>query len=303
MDQLFNPTVIKRSTRLNETLKADVTLAIESLQPTGSFKIRAAANLVDKTPASQFIAASSGNFGQALALACKHYGRQCTIVMPDDSAMVKIEGVEHYGAKTILIDTKVESRAERLKTLAQEFPNACITNAYDHELIIEGNASLGKELAKLSPRPDLIIAPVGGGGLVSGIITGLQSENAKISVWGAEPTLANDAARSLALDQLVQNRGEPKTIADGARTISLGLLNWEIFRQHIAGIVTVTEDEIKRGVKLLFTLANVKAEPTAALPIGALLSASPKLLEGKRVCCVISGGNVDIQVYRSLLSE
>ncbi len=146
-----------------------------------------------------------------------------------------------------------------------------------------------------------MLTPVGGGGLASGLVVGLRAAGSSAEVWGAEPLLANDAARSLRSGAIEKNEGEAPTIADGARTPSLGRHNWEILRPGLAGIVEVPEEAIREGVRELFTLANLKSEPTGALPLGALL-ADPGRFRGRRVACVVSGGNVDPAVYRDLLA-
>jgi threonine dehydratase len=143
---------------------------------------------------------------------------------------------------------------------------------------------------------------VGGGGLSSGIITGLRAAGKDTPVYAAEPLLANDAARSLRAGRIVRNEAEPQTIADGARTLSLGQCTWAVLREGLAGVVEVPEEKIAEAVRLLFSLANLKAEPTGALSLGALLT-DPKRFQEKRVCCVISGGNVDVEVYRKFLTS
>src|SRR5262249_44580203 len=143
--------------------------------------------------------------------------------------------------------------------------------------------------------------PVGGGGLTSGIITGVRESGRDVKVVGAEPLTANDAARSLKAGRIIRNEAEPQTIADGARTVSVGRHNWDILRQGLAGIVEVPEEKIKEAVRLLFAGANLKSEPTGALGIGALLT-EPNSFRDKRVCCVVSGGNVDMEVYRNILA-
>jgi threonine dehydratase len=177
-----------------------------------------------------------------------------------------------------------------------------VASAYDDPLVIEGNASLGAELAALSGDFDYIVAPVGGGGLTSGIIKGLREAGSPPRVVGAEPRIANDAARSLRAGHIVANEAESQTIADGARTVSVGQHNWAILEDGLAHIVEVPEENIRDAVRLLFGLANLKAEPTGALSIGALIT-EPDMFRDQRVCCVISGGNVDEAVYRQMLAE
>ena len=298
--EAIRPTTLIHSARLDQRLGARVTLASETFQHTGSFKFRAAYNLALQVPQQHILTASSGNFGQALGLACQLLGKRCTVVMPHTSAQVKIDAVREYGATVELTDVKVKSRNQRLGELAKEFPQAYPASPFDDPLVIEGNRTLGEELCAPGLTFDVIIAPIGGGGLSSGIVTGVRAAGATTQVYGAEPLLANDAARSLRAGKLVPNDAEPQTIADGARTISLGKHNWEILEDGLAGIVEVPEGEIAEAVRLLFTLSNLKAEPTGALSVGALL-AQPEQFRDRHICCVISGGNVDPALYRSLL--
>ncbi|HET7600388.1 MAG TPA: pyridoxal-phosphate dependent enzyme [Gemmatimonadales bacterium] len=301
--RVARPTTFIRAPRLSERLGAEVTLATETFQITGSFKFRAAYRVAASVEARELIAASSGNFGQALAAACRLFGKRCTIVMPAGSARVKIEAVCAAGGVVELVDTARTSRAERVRRLAAERPNAYVASAYDDPLVIAGNATLGAELAAEAVRAggfEAVIAPVGGGGLSAGIVVGLRAAGDATPVWGAEPALGNDAAESLRQGRLVANPSEPATLADGARTLSLGAHNWTVLRTGLAGIVEVGEDAIAESVRLLFSLANLKAEPTGALAVAALLAAAGRWRG--RVCCVVSGGNVDPELYAALLA-
>ncbi|MBV9958937.1 MAG: threonine/serine dehydratase [Acidobacteria bacterium] len=298
--EMVRATTIIESVRLSERLGVRVTLASETLQHTGSFKFRAAYNVASQVPQQEIIAASSGNFGQAMAYACGLLGKRCLIVMPHTSARVKIDAVREYGGEVDLTDVNVKSRAARVAELAREHTDAYIANAYDDPLVIQGNASLGEELAAHEEKFDAVIAPVGGGGLTSGLVTGLRACGSAVRVFGAEPQMANDAARSLRAGHIIANEYEPQSIADGARTPSLGQHNWAILREGLAGIHEVPEEKIREAVRLLFTYANLKAEPTGALSVAALLTA-PAAFRDLSVCCVISGGNVDVDVYREIL--
>src|SRR5581483_8367251 len=295
------PTVLLRPVSLSRRLGVSLTLAVETFQHTGSFKFRAAYNLTRSVPNAKILAASSGNFGQALAYACKLLNKACIIVMPTTSATVKVESVRSHGAMVDLIDTAQISREARLKQLTSEHSDAYVTNAYDDEHIIEGNATLGAELAPEAANCDFFLVPVGGGGLISGVARGLRKAGQQTDIVGAEPELANDAARSLRAGFVIKNESEPATIADGARTISVGKANWPIIQREVKDIVEVSEQNIVEAVRLLFRFANVKAEPTGALAVGALLE-HPSRFHGRRVCCVISGGNVDSSLYTKLIS-
>lgn len=249
---------------------------------------------------SHVITASSGNFGQAIAYACSLFGKRCTVVMPQTAPRIKVDAVREYGAEVDLVDVTVKGRLERLAELAREFPAAYVASPYDDPLVIEGNAGLATELFALDLDLDFIIAPIGGGGLTSGLVTAVRESGSTTRVLAAEPILANDAAESFRAGHIVAAADESATIADGARMLRLGDRNWEILKDGLSGVVEVSEDQIRDGVRLLFSLANLKAEPTGALALGALL-AEPERFRGKRVCCVISGGNADPSTYAELV--
>ena len=297
-DVIISTTFIE-SSKLRDHLGLNITVASETFQHTGSFKFRAAYNLASTVPNDSILTASSGNFGQALAYACKLLGKQCTVVMPSTSANVKVEAVRGFGAVVDLVDSAKVGRNERVAQLAADSPDSYFASAYDDELVIEGNASIGDELA--ARNFDEVVVPVGGGGLISGVARGLQRSGSRAEAIGAEPLLGNDAARSLQTGELIKNKAEPTTMADGARTISLGDLNWRIIREKVKKIVEVPEEAIAEAVRLYFHLANLKCEPTGALALGAVLS-DRQSFEGKRVCLVVSGGNVDASVYAKLIA-
>jgi len=294
------PTTIVEAPRLSKKLGVDIVLASETLQYTGSFKFRAAYNVALNVSQDHIITASSGNFGQAIAYACSLFGKRCTVVMPATAPKVKVDAVREYGAEVDLVDVKKKGRLERLAELAKQYPAAYVASPYDDPFVIDGNAGLATELFALGLELDFIIAPIGGGGLTSGLVKAVEQSGQKTQVLAAEPLLANDAAESFRAGHIVSTPDEGATIADGARVLRMGDRNWEILSHGLAGVIEVTEEQIKEGVRLLFTLANLKAEPTGALALGAVL-AEPKRFQGKRVCCVISGGNADPAQYAKLI--
>ena len=304
LTQVVRPTTILEPARLARHVGARISLASETFQHTGSFKFRAAYNVAAEVSQRLLITASSGNFGQALAYACSLLGKRAIVVMPSTSAQVKIEAVREFGGQVELVDVRLKSRAARVAELAAEHPDGYVASAYDDPLVIEGNSTLGIELGRVHANVapfDFVLVPVGGGGLSAGVIRGLSQAHAEIPVIGAEPLLGNDAARSLAAGHIVANESEPQTIADGARTLSLGRHNWEVLKDGLARIIEVPEEKIAEAVRLLFALANLKVEPTGALALGAVLT-EPESFEGRSVCCVVSGGNVDPAVYRAILA-
>lgn len=295
----LRPTLLLAPERLSHALGVRVRLACETLQHTGSFKIRAALAVARNARAAHLLAASSGNFGAALALAAREVGKTCTVVMPSTSAKVKIAAVASYGATVDLVDTSQKTRAARVAELAEGRSDVAVVSAYDDPFVIAGNASLGAEIFAADP-PDVVVVPVGGGGLSSGIVVARDELAPRVSVIGAEPRLANDAARSLREGRLVANDAEPPTICDGARTLSLGNRNFAILREGLEDIAEVDEEAVERAVRMLFELANLKVEPTGALAVAAVLQA-PARFAGKTVTCVVSGGNADAELYARLL--
>ncbi|HEX4208096.1 MAG TPA: pyridoxal-phosphate dependent enzyme [Ktedonobacteraceae bacterium] len=287
--------------QLAQQLNCDLTIASETFQYTGSFKFRAAYNLLSSVPQQHVIAASSGNFGQAVAYASRLLGKTCTVVMPETSAQVKIASVQAYGGQVDLIDVKRVSRDERAAQLMAATEGAFRAQAYDDYRVVTGNSTLGKDIFAAFSF-DAVIVPIGGGGLSSGLVIARDYLQLDTEIIGAEPLPGDDAARSLRGGQLIANEQEPATIADGARTVSLGHLNWEILQHGLADIIAVPDEITKKALRLYFRSMNLKVEPTGALALGALLK-DPTRFAGKRVCCIVSGGNVDPAVYARVLTE
>ena len=301
LPRFIRPTLVLPSQALSAQYNCDLTIASETFQHTGSFKFRAAYNLLSSVPQQHIVAASSGNFGQAVAYACKLLGKTCIIVMPKTSAQVKIAAVQSYGGIVDLVDVREVSRAKRVEQLLAEHTGAFPAPAYDDYRVVAGNSTLGKEILSVADF-DVIVVPVGGGGLSSGIVLARDHLSPRTEIIGAEPLPGNDAARSLRAGQLLSNEHEPATVADGARTLSLGQLNWEILQQGIKDIIEVPDALTLDALRRYFTYVNLKVEPTGALALGALFT-QPERFSGKRVCCIVSGGNVDPAVYAQALLE
>ena len=301
LPRFIRPTLLLPSQVLSAQLDCNLIIASETFQFTGSFKFRAAYNLLSSIPQQCVITASSGNFGQAVAYACKLLGKACTVVMPNTSAHVKITAVESFGGIVDLIDVNKISRIDRVQQLISQQPDAFYAQAYDDYRVVAGNSTLSKEILSYSDF-DVIITPIGGGGLCSGQIIARDHLHARTEIIGAEPLPGNDAAQSLQSGQLIRNEHEPDTIADGARTLSLGELNWEIIKRGISDIIVVPDQLTLEALRRYFLYANLKVEPTGALSLGVLL-AKPERFNGKRVCCIVSGGNVDPFVYAQALLE
>ena len=297
MDSI-RPTTWLHFDEIDEIVGTEVHFAAEIHQVTHSFKYRAATSVVQNVSASGFLAASSGNFGQALACACRLKGVPCKIVMPMTSAQVKIDAVRSHGAEVIFVDTSKQTRASMVAVVSQQHPDFHVASAYDCEHVIQGNSTLGREILDLEWTPEQILVPIGGGGLISGIAQALEENSSTIALIGAEPAAADDAFRSLQTGTRQQNRLDPMTLADGARTQSVGVRNWEIIQRRVSKIHRVSEEEIIRAVQI-FHRHGIQVEPTGALTLGALLKNKGLT---KPIVAVISGANVDADLFAQIIS-
>lgn len=263
----------------------------ENFQRVGAFKFRGAYNALSRLPAgSGVLTYSSGNHAQAIALAGRLFGISTVIVMPTDSPEVKQRATRGYGAEIVLYDRATVSREELGGKIAAE-RGLTVIPPYDHAHIIAGQGTVALELIQQAGPLDVLLAPVGGGGLLSGCAVATKALNPECRVIGVEPSAADDAARSFKSGTLhtVHN---PQTVADGARTPSLGKLTFPLIRQHVQDIVTVDDTAIMDAMRFLWERMKLVVEPTGALAYAALHSGVLSF-PGKRAGVVISGGNVD----------
>lgn len=289
-------TPVLTCTALDERAGRKLFFKCEHLQKVGAFKFRGACNAVMKLPEDVarrgVVTHSSGNHAQALALAAKLRGIAATIVMPSNAAAVKRRAVEEYGARVVECEPTLPARESTAARVLEE-TGATLIPPYDHPDIIAGQGTATMELLAQVPDLDAVIAPVGGGGLVSGACLAAQGSRLAVRVFGAEPKGADDAARSKAAGKLLPQT-DPRTIADGLRT-SLGELTWPFVRDHVEAVVTVEEEEIAAAMRLAWERAKLLIEPTSAVPIAALLRDDFRRLDGlERVGVILSGGNVDL---------
>lgn len=268
----------------------------EHLQKIGAFKFRGAMNamlqLPEEAAARGVVTHSSGNHAQALALAARLRGVEATIVMPANSAAVKRRAVVDYGARVVDCAPNLAAR-ESTTSEIQSQTGATLVPPYDHPHIIAGQGTAALELLEQVPDLDAVIAPVGGGGLMAGTCIAIRGLAPQVNLFAGEPLGADDAARSFAGKEFVPQT-DPRTIADGLRT-SLGELTWPILRDHLAGVITATEEEIIAAMRLAWERAKLMIEPSSAVPIAAVLGEQfrqwPEL---RRVGIILSGGNVDL---------
>jgi threonine dehydratase len=275
----------------------------ESLQPIGSFKIRGGYNAVAALPAQRraagVIAHSSGNHAQAVAYAARAFGVPCVVVMPDVAAPGKIAATEALGARVVLVPA--EQRMEATEELAAAEGYAFIP-PFDHPDVIAGQGTVGLEIVADLSDVDVVLVPVGGGGLASGVATAVKALRPSAAVIGVEPELAADAQESLRAGRVIPWSTERtyRTAADGLRT-AVSELTLAHLSAWLDGIITVTEDEILDTVGLLARSARLVAEPSGAVPVAAYLHHRAELPAGRTVA-VISGGNIDPARLASLIS-
>lgn len=259
----------------------------EHLQKTGSFKIRGATNKVKevvKKGATAVTAASSGNHGQAVAYIAQRLGVSATIVVPEDANRSKIAAIEAYGGIVEKCGTTSEERIARAKELRGVF-----IPPYDDPYVIAGQGTIGLEIVEQVPDVDAIIVPIGGGGLISGILTAVKELYPHISVIGVEPASANDTFLSLQKGERVSI--STTTIADGLRTSQPGKLTFPIIQKYLDDLILVEEDEIKQALNFVYERMKQVIEPSSAVTIAACMQ---KSMSGKKIVPVISGGNVDV---------
>ena len=268
----------------------------ENLQKIGAFKFRGACNAVMKLPETVakrgVVTHSSGNHAQALALAARLRSIPAHIVMPGNSSAVKVRAVEGYGAKIYLCEPNQAAREAMAADVVKKTGGTLIP-PYNHPDIIAGQGTVALELLEQVPELDVIIAPIGGGGLISGMCIVAKSVRPDTKVFAAEPSGADDASRSKAAGKLLPQTG-PNTIADGLLT-GMGDLTWPIVRDYVDRVLIVSDDRIIAAMRLVFERMKLVIEPSAATAVAAALSDDFKAMpSARRVGVVISGGNVDL---------
>ena len=273
---------------------ADVHFKCENLQKVGAFKARGALNAVlglDEGHVDAGVAThSSGNHGAALAMAAAVRGMPARIVMPSNAPSVKKAAVRTYGGEIFECEPTLVAREERLAEVVEQY-GSHVVHPYDDPRIIAGQGTVGLELAEQLADFDVVVIPVGGGGLLAGVATAIKSLRPGVEVVASEPAGADDAFRSFGLGRRVLQES-PNTIADGLLT-SLGVLNYAIIREKVDTILTVEDETIVAAMKLQWSRLKAVVEPSGAVTFAALLE-HPERFRGRRVACVISGGNVDL---------
>ncbi len=287
------PVLTNRS--LNEKVNAHVFLKCENMQKVGAFKFRGASNAVfslsDEEAARGVCTHSSGNHAQALALAARERGIPAYIVMPENAPSVKKLAVAGYGGQITFCAPTLEAREATLRGIYEK-TGAKVVHPYNDEQVIAGQGTAALELLEVVPELDVVIAPVGGGGLLSGTAIAVKGIEPGVRIVAGEPEMADDAYRSVQAGTILPSQN-PKTIADGLLT-SLGTLTFPIIQQHVEQIVTVSEGGIMEAMRFIWERAKIIIEPSAAVAVAVLWEKKIDL-SGLDVGLILSGGNVDLE--------
>jgi threo-3-hydroxy-L-aspartate ammonia-lyase len=299
-----NRTPVMTSRTLASLVGAQVFFKCENLQRGGAFKFRGAYNRLAALTAEQrsrgVVAFSSGNHAQGVALAARELGVPATVVMPSDAPRLKLAATRGYGAEVASYDRLTEDREEIARRLAQE-RRLTLVPPYDHPLIMAGQGTAALELIEEVGPLDLLLAPVGGGGLLSGSVIAATGLLPDIKVVGVETETSNDWVLSLAAGQPVRI-APPDTIADGMRTQQPGSLTFPIVQKLAHTVTVVSDDEVKEAMRFLLLRMKLLVEPTGAVPVALLLSGRLDV-RGQRVGVILSGGNADPALVAEVLGS
>lgn len=286
----------------------EIWLKAESLQPIGAFKIRGAANkILQLTPeeiARGVITYSSGNHAQGVAYAARAVGAKAVIVMPSNAPAIKRAATLALGAEVVDVGVASSERLAKAEELVRAH-GYIVVPPYDDEQIIAGQATCGLEIVESLPDVDLVLAPVSGGGLLSGVAAAVKQLRPQAKVIGVEPELAGDTAESFRTGHIVEWPAEltSRTLADGLRTQSVGQRNFAHIQKFVDGIVTVTEAEIRAAMRAIVATARLVPEPSGAVAAAALLFHAAELPSYRKAVAVVSGGNVDPALLAEVLTE
>lgn len=295
-------TPVLTSRTLDETLGARVFLKCENLQRMGAFKFRGAFNALSRFSAAQrkagVVAFSSGNHAQAIALAARLLEIPATIVMPHDAPAAKVAATKGYGGQVVVYDRYTEDREQIGRDLAERHGLTLIP-PYDHADVLAGQGTAAKELLEETGPLDALFVPLGGGGLLSGTALSTRALSPECALYGVEPEAGNDGQQSLRAGRIV-HIDTPKTIADGAQTQHLGGITFPIIQRDVTDILTASDAELVDAMGFLATRMKLVIEPTGCLGLAAARQKGEEL-RGRRVGIILSGGNVDMQRFCSLL--
>ncbi|HEV2964264.1 MAG TPA: threonine/serine dehydratase [Candidatus Angelobacter sp.] len=278
----------------------------ENLQPIGSFKLRGAYNKISSLSAEQrsrgVVSHSSGNHAQGVAFAARALNVKATIVMPSSAPKMKMEATRALGAEIVMVGPASNDRIQRAEELERERGLVPVP-PYNDEKIIAGQGTIGLEILEDLADAEVVLVPIGGGGLISGIATALKESGAKLKVIGVEPEFAADAQASLRAGKIQSVSAEStiKTLADGLRSQSIGPINFEHVQKYVDDIITVSEQEIRQAMRHLLFSARILAEPSGAVTTAAAMFHAAEISASDKTVAVVSGGNVEPQLFSEIL--
>ena len=301
---ILHHTELDLSSTFSAMAGGKVYLKCENRQKTGSFKIRGASNqiaaMVERGETCSVVASSAGNHAQGVAYAAKKFGIPSTIVMPKAAPIAKVQATEGYGARVVLAGDCYDDAYARACEICRE-EGATFLHPYNDLEVIAGQGTLGMEILGDLPAVDIVIVPAGGGGLLAGVSAAIKQLNPRVKVYGVQAEGADAIARSFREGKLVTT-DTASTIADGIAVKAPGDITVELIRRYADGILTVSDTEIADAILLLLERCKQVVEPAGATPLAAILSGKLDIT-GKRVVCVLSGGNIDVSFIQSIIER
>ncbi|MCR4645469.1 MAG: threonine ammonia-lyase [Oscillospiraceae bacterium] len=285
--------------------EANVYLKTENLQITGSFKVRGAyykiSQLSEEEKAKGVIACSAGNHAQGVALAATKNGIKSLICLPDGAPISKVEATKGYGAEVCLVPGVYDDAYKKARELEQE-KGYTFVHPFDDEDVISGQGTIGLEIIKQMRDVDVVVVPVGGGGLISGVAFALKSLNPNIRVYGVQASGAPSMVQSLEMDEIVC-LDKVSTVADGIKVKEPGANTFEIVKKYVDGVVTVTDDEVSTAILTLIEQQKLIAEGAGAVSVAAVMFNKIPDIKGKNVVCLVSGGNIDVTILSRVIKR
>lgn len=284
---------------------SDVYLKTENLQVTGSFKIRGSyfkiSQLSEDEKAKGVIACSAGNHAQGVALAATKNGIKSLICLPDGAPISKVEATKRYGAEVCLVKGVYDDAYKKALELKDEMGYTFIHPFNDPD-VIAGQGTIGLEILEQLPDVDAVVVPIGGGGLIAGVAYTIKQINPKCKVYGVQAAGAPSMERSI-LDDEIETLKRVQTIADGIAVKTPGDLTFDLVKKYVDGIVTVTDDEIALAILTLLEQQKLISEGAGAVPVAAVMNGKIPDIEGKKVCCLVSGGNIDVTILSRVVER
>lgn len=298
-------TPLLRVPALDRMLNCQVYIKAENLQHTGSFKFRGAMNsllsLSEEARECGVVCSSSGNHAQGIAWAAKELGISAKIVMPENCNPVKLENVQALGAEVLLIGTESSVRDKAVKEIVVQEGRTEI-HPYAYKYVKEGQGTIALEIFEDEPAVDMIVAPIGGGGLISGVSVAAKSLKPKVKVIGIEPTGASRYGASLRANKPIK-LDETNTIADGTRTDQADEGNFDIIKKYVDEVKAVDDEAIRAAMRLMIQKGKIVIEPSSAMVIAAFMNKYIETNENDKVCFILSGGNNDLELLANILLE